>query len=166
MSGAGSLSPRRRSDNVSVSSGPTAYAGNALHGAGSDVCVGSTAVKPSTSTCRSEGRASKAHTSAASVHGPSGAGRPSDVTGPGLRAVSSTVHAPGRTCRRSRPSGSRRAGNPLDSDIGTKPSGSARPRSTSRLRPDTFRLRCVVRRSGISSVTRRYTSSSTRSLSS
>ena len=70
---------------------------------------------------------------------------------------------PGRTCSRSLPSDSNRAGRRLESRRGTKPSGKALPNSISRWAPATSKSIWVTNCSGISSMTLRKTCSSRRS---
>src|SRR5216110_2447025 len=76
--------------------------------------------------------------------------------------ASASTHVPGRTWTRRWPSGSRRLGSGLVSESGTKPSGSARPSSVSRPGPATLSSMRVTSCSGMSSITRRWTTTSSR----
>jgi len=80
-----------------------------------------------------------------------------------LRPVATICQRPGRTCTRSAPSASKRAGSGLDNDSGVKPSSNALGTSTSWFLPEAVRSRCVETTSGMSSLTSRLTRMSRRS---
>ena len=160
-SGSGSGSPRRRVWISIASPAAIRYAGRLCHSCGTFVCRGSMATGPSICTSRKALRGSKLQTSCCG-QGSTASGSRNSAVSPANRPVTSRFHDPGRSCRRSRPSGSTRAGRGLSSDNGMAP-GRAAPTSTaSRGTPATRSTTRVTTCNGRSSTIRRKTSTSTR----